>query len=598
MAATTIPAAPGPLPDVLARDAPQSLDATPVSALHACADFLCVDKPHDVRMDGAAFPCTMEKLVAHHFPLGPSTSKFYRHVHQLDYATSGALLYATTSEAAAAAALLFQERRTRKEYLAVVHGHVTSVPVGRRGVRAVSLAELGGAGSSEGDLISRLKTKAATASVGAASAALAAKVAATGLVPARQPQHYYGVLKASAASRGLLGSGASSGKGAAAAPAAAAAAAPSAPTSSPAPPFFTSVGQSLASANWGDLKYRARQQREAMGRTGVGEVDDRAAVWKAAATRLLESGDPAHPVLLPDPAALVVSLDLAALTEADWASTVFETCMAAAAADEARFRRDKSEGAPARKGRKRTLSAGEGEGEGEGEDGVGATTIAHPASSSSSSSTTAAAVEPVMFLVDLPIADMTADGSDFRMRIVEPDGDNGGAPAPPLTGAAAPRDATTVVRVLSLGTYKGAPVTKLLLTPITGRRHQLRLHTAAVGHPILGDATYAAPVVEALWGRAAADVEAAAPRMMLHAWRLALDFPWLATIPMRAYKSARRWAIAKAASGGAGGEEGGAAAGVEGAAGDGATGGSLRELRFEAPDPFLPGHTLMEGLAL
>jgi len=30
------------------------------------------------------------------------------------------------------------------------------------------------------------------------------------------------------------------------------------------------------------------------------------------------------------------------------------------------------------------------------------------------------------------------------------------------------------------------------LTPHTGRRHQLRLHMAHVGHPIVGDYTYAA----------------------------------------------------------------------------------------------------------
>lgn len=34
------------------------------------------------------------------------------------------------------------------------------------------------------------------------------------------------------------------------------------------------------------------------------------------------------------------------------------------------------------------------------------------------------------------------------------------------------------------------PVTRLQLTPITGRTHQLRVHCAAIGHPILGDPTY------------------------------------------------------------------------------------------------------------
>jgi 23S rRNA-/tRNA-specific pseudouridylate synthase len=34
------------------------------------------------------------------------------------------------------------------------------------------------------------------------------------------------------------------------------------------------------------------------------------------------------------------------------------------------------------------------------------------------------------------------------------------------------------------------PVTRIKLTPITGRTHQLRVHCAAIGHPILGDPTY------------------------------------------------------------------------------------------------------------
>ena len=37
---------------------------------------------------------------------------------------------------------------------------------------------------------------------------------------------------------------------------------------------------------------------------------------------------------------------------------------------------------------------------------------------------------------------------------------------------------------------KRYPVTRLKLTPITGRTHQLRVHCASIGHPILGDPTY------------------------------------------------------------------------------------------------------------
>lgn len=53
------------------------------------------------------------------------------------------------------------------------------------------------------------------------------------------------------------------------------------------------------------------------------------------------------------------------------------------------------------------------------------------------------------------------------------------------------------------------------LRPRTGRSHQLRVHMAALGHPILGDRFYAPPAVQAL-----------APRLLLHAWRLSLLQPW------------------------------------------------------------------------
>ncbi|KAG8432124.1 hypothetical protein GDO86_011431 [Hymenochirus boettgeri] len=44
--------------------------------------------------------------------------------------------------------------------------------------------------------------------------------------------------------------------------------------------------------------------------------------------------------------------------------------------------------------------------------------------------------------------------------------------------------------VLEHGSYKGDPVTKVLLQPLTGRTHQLRVHCSALGYPIVGDFTY------------------------------------------------------------------------------------------------------------
>ena len=45
-------------------------------------------------------------------------------------------------------------------------------------------------------------------------------------------------------------------------------------------------------------------------------------------------------------------------------------------------------------------------------------------------------------------------------------------------------------RVLGRGTYEGKPVAWLALEPLTGRTHQLRVHCASMGWPIVGDAVY------------------------------------------------------------------------------------------------------------
>jgi 23S rRNA pseudouridine1911/1915/1917 synthase len=72
------------------------------------------------------------------------------------------------------------------------------------------------------------------------------------------------------------------------------------------------------------------------------------------------------------------------------------------------------------------------------------------------------------------------------------------------------RDAATRYRVrdeLAVGKYSLAEV-----EPITGRTHQIRVHMAAIGHPVVGDAVY---------GRRS-DIIA---RQALHAWKLAFAMP-------------------------------------------------------------------------
>lgn len=57
-------------------------------------------------------------------------------------------------------------------------------------------------------------------------------------------------------------------------------------------------------------------------------------------------------------------------------------------------------------------------------------------------------------------------------------------------------------------------VTRVRFIPLTGRTHQLRIHSQAIGHSILGCDLYASPEVGAMSGR-----------LMLHATCLAFDHP-------------------------------------------------------------------------
>jgi 23S rRNA pseudouridine1911/1915/1917 synthase len=99
------------------------------------------------------------------------------------------------------------------------------------------------------------------------------------------------------------------------------------------------------------------------------------------------------------------------------------------------------------------------------------------------------AVAPQRGEIDLPLG---ADPADRRRRIVRPDG------------------APSVTRFERLG----ADATRSILRcrPLTGRRHQIRVHLAARGWPVVGDAVY---------GRALGGF----PRHALHARRVGLVHP-------------------------------------------------------------------------
>ncbi|MEQ2235360.1 RNA pseudouridylate synthase domain-containing protein 1 [Ilyodon furcidens] len=75
-------------------------------------------------------------------------------------------------------------------------------------------------------------------------------------------------------------------------------------------------------------------------------------------------------------------------------------------------------------------------------------------------------------------------------------------------GCENPKPCQTELIVLEYGVYDGDPVTKVLLQPLTGRTHQLRVHCSAIGHPIVGDFTYSLGADDSPY------------RMMLHAYLL------------------------------------------------------------------------------
>ena len=68
---------------------------------------------------------------------------------------------------------------------------------------------------------------------------------------------------------------------------------------------------------------------------------------------------------------------------------------------------------------------------------------------------------------------------------------------------------TTLVRTV----WSDGEHSLVLARPVTGRRHQIRVHLAWIGHPILGDPLFSR-------------TPAAGPRTYLHSWLLGIDAAW------------------------------------------------------------------------
>ncbi len=81
-------------------------------------------------------------------------------------------------------------------------------------------------------------------------------------------------------------------------------------------------------------------------------------------------------------------------------------------------------------------------------------------------------------------------------------------------------------------------LTLVELSPRTGRTHQLRVHLASLGHPVLGDATYGGGVSRLAAQPRLIGLKPLVRRQLLHAWRLEVTHPrtgerltWEAPLP-------------------------------------------------------------------
>jgi 23S rRNA pseudouridine1911/1915/1917 synthase len=81
--------------------------------------------------------------------------------------------------------------------------------------------------------------------------------------------------------------------------------------------------------------------------------------------------------------------------------------------------------------------------------------------------------------LDLPLGEKPGDPLRCRMHVFPKD-------SPPSPGATAPKEALTLYRILAERDGQSLVV----LSPITGRKHQLRAHLAAAGCPVVGDKIY------------------------------------------------------------------------------------------------------------
>ncbi|PRP92110.1 Ribosomal large subunit pseudouridine synthase D [Enhygromyxa salina] len=119
--------------------------------------------------------------------------------------------------------------------------------------------------------------------------------------------------------------------------------------------------------------------------------------------------------------------------------------------------------------------------------------------------------------IDIPLG--PARGSQILIKVGRRELDDGG------------QRAQTAVEVVAGGEFRGQPISLVSCRPRTGRTHQIRVHMALIGHPLIGDKLYATSEQEFLdvveRGQPVAELEARLGlwRHALHARSLTLPHP-------------------------------------------------------------------------
>lgn len=105
-------------------------EAIPLTIYFEDETIIVLEKPAGmvVHPTGGHRAGTVANALAHHFNVGGAAYPPIRPgiIHRLDRATSGLLVVAKTQKALSRLTVQFQEKRVRKEYLALVHGQVAA----------------------------------------------------------------------------------------------------------------------------------------------------------------------------------------------------------------------------------------------------------------------------------------------------------------------------------------------------------------------------------------------------------------------------------------------------------------------------------------